>query len=246
MRRVSEPRTRRGIAYDELSEYLRVLGVANRLELLRKLQWPRAVSEIQLTPARRAKDRAPDRALSRNAVELHLKRLQELGLVHARTRATAEGRDVTEYVVNHARMFVVTDELRRVSLQRTSPVERTDAAEDDPSVEPPQVPKGASLLLVNGPLEGSAFSLKGDGPWVVGRETGVDVALPYDAFVSRDNTRIVREGARFVVEAVAGARNGTRVNWQLLAPGERRALCAGDVVGVGRSLLVLRVEGDAG
>lgn len=240
---MSEPRPRRGIAYDELSEYLRVLGVANRLELLRKLQLPRAVSEIHLAPARRAKDRAPDRALSRNAVELHLKRLQELGLVHARTRSAAEGRDVTEYVVNHARMFVVTDELRRVSLQRTSPVDRTDAAGDDPVVEPPQVPKGASLLLVNGPLEGSVFPLGGGGPWVVGRESGVEVALPYDAFVSRENTRIVREGARLIVEAVAGARNGTRVNWQLLAPRERRALSPGDVVGVGRSLLVLRVEG---
>lgn len=239
-----EARPRQAIAYEELSRYLRVLGVPNRLELLRKLQWPRAISEIELTPSRRAKDKAHDRHLSRGAVELHLKRLQELGLVHARVRSGHE-REVTEFVVNHARLFVVTDELRRVSLQRATPSERTDAADGEVAVEAPRLPKGACLMLANGPLEGAVFALEGDGPWVIGRETGSAVALAYDPFVSRENARIARTPRGFTVEALAEARNGARLNWAPLASGAPARLSPGDVLGVGRSLLVFRPGGDA-
>lgn len=228
------------VDYEELALYLRTLGVPNRLELLRRLQVPHAVGDIRLAPARRSRDRDPDRPLSRNAIEQHLARLEELGLVHARS-LDRDGRATVEYVTNAARLFVVIDEMRRVSLMRAQPDARTAAPdEDEGAVAPPDVPKGPALVLVNGPLEGAVFPLEGKGPWTIGRERGLSVALPHDPFVSKENTVLRAEGARFLAEDAPGSRNGTRVNWAPLATGERRALVGGDVLGVGRSLLVWR------
>ena len=228
-----------GIDYEELALYLRTLGVPNRLELLRRLQVPQPAGDIRLSPARRSRDRDPDRSLSRHAIEVHLAKMEELGLVHART-ATREGRDVVEYVSNPARLFVVIDELRRVSLLRGQPGMNTASGDDDATVPPPVLPPGPCLVLVNGPLEGAVFALEGKGPWLVGRERGLDVALAHDPFVSKENTVLTRDGAALVATDAPGSRNGTRVNWRDLPPGGSARLRPADVLGVGRSLLVYR------
>lgn len=229
-----------GIDYEELALYLRTLGVPNRLELLRRLQIPHATADIRLAPARKSRDRDPDRSLSRHAIEVHLAKMEELGLVQART-TTREGRDVVEYSSNSARLFVVVDELRRVSLLRGQPGAHTAAGdEDDATVAPPLLPPGPSLVLVNGPLEGAVFPLEGKGPWVVGRERGLDVALAHDPFVSKENTVLARDASGFLATDAPDSRNGTRINWRELPAGGSARLRSADVLGVGRSLLVFR------
>lgn len=234
---VTERKYRPAVDYDELARYLHALGVPARLELLRKLQIPRASGEIDVAPSR-ADALGEDRAISRQAIEAHLKKLQELGLVAARS-AKRDGRAVNEWFLNQSRLFVVVEELRRLSLARSPGATGTDAGSDD-GPAPPSLPPGPSLLLVSGPLEGAVFPLDGNGPWIVGRERGAAVPLLYDPFVSRENARLERASGRLVLEALAAARNGTRHNWRPLAAGERVPLAAGDVLGVGRSLLVAR------
>lgn len=234
------------VDYARLSAYLRVLGVANRLRLLRTLQVPRTVAELRVRPARRDAGRSPERPLTRQAVELHLQKLRRLGLVQAE-HSRREGRTVLEYTVNVARLFAVADELRRASLLATAPAgaletqgrEPTEPA--DPSPGP--LPAGPALVVVRGPEEGVAFPLRGPGPWMLGRARGLAVTLPYDPFVSKENTRVWRGGPRFLVATVAGSRNGTRLNWRPLAEGEAAPLEPGDTLGVGRSMLVFRGPG---
>lgn len=230
----------RPIDFPKLRLYLRVLGVPNRLELLRKLQVPHTLGEIILPPGRREKLRSPDRPISRQAVEGHLRKLEELGIVASR-QGEQHGRAVTEYLVNHGRLFVVADELRRLSLIRPAIAGMTvTSMRGAPTSGPSPLPEGPALVLANGPLEGTIFPLEGLGPWMVGREKGLAVPLPYDPFISKENARVSREGSAFFVQALPGARNGTRVNWRLLAEGETVRLKPGDAIGVGRSLLFLR------
>lgn len=229
------------IDYPRLSAHMRILGVANRLELLRALQVPKTVAEIQLHPFRQDPGRNPARGLSRQAVEMHLQKVQALGLVQAR-KAVREGRSVLEYSLNLPRLFVFADEVRRLSLLGTSPAglveTRPQADAPEPAVPPP--PQGPAFVLVRGPLEGTAFALRGAGPWTVGRERGLAVALTHDPFVSKENARVWRDGRAFLVQNVPASRNGTRLNWRLLADGEAAELAPGDAVGVGRSLLLFR------
>lgn len=238
---MGDARAKAAIDYDRLAEYLRALSVSNRLELLRKLQVPMAVAEIKLAPSREDRERDPDRPISRQAIEKHLDKLQELGLVNARAGSRG-GLPTTEFFTNHARLFVVLDELRRLSLVRSSletESRGTDRAES-PDVGPPEIPAGLALVLASGPLEGTVFPLDGPGPWVIGRERGAHVILPYDPFVSKENARISRDNGSLVLEDLAGSRNGTRVNWRHLNEGERARVVGGDAIGVGRSLLILR------
>ncbi len=229
------------IDYDQLTVYLRVLGVPNRLALLRKLQVPHALSEISLAPSRKDPTHRQDRPISRQALERHLKTLQALGLVLARA-GERRGRGVTEYVVNHARLFILTDELRRLSLIRpvSGDASATVARQTLSSLGRVALPPGPCLVTANGPIEGAAFALHGDGPWTIGREKGHAVALPYDPFVSKENSSVRRDGPRFLIRSLPGARNGTRLNWRPLDEKEEAPLAPGDAVGVGRSLLFFR------
>jgi predicted component of type VI protein secretion system len=90
--------------------------------------------------------------------------------------------------------------------------------------------------------EGRFFALepRPGRAWRIGRRAGSEVCLDYDGYLSQLNSRIRFAAGRFVVEDVAGNRNGTRVNWAPLPPGGERTLSAGDLVGVGRSLLLFR------
>lgn len=227
--------------YGRLGLFLRLLGAPIRLELLRRLQVPLAVSEIRIPPARREQGRTPERPMSRQAIERHLKALEAAGLVRARA-GRREGRPVVEFVVSHARVFVVAEELRRLSIVRPA-LEGTPHTEGRSThsrigwrVVPPT---GPALYAGSGPLEGTFFPLEGPGPWTIGRGADADISLSFDPFVSRANARLTRDPS-FGITSIPGARNGTRVNWRHLADAERVALTAGDAIGVGRTLLVFR------
>lgn len=234
-------KSREAVDYQWLSTYLSALSPANRLQLLRKLQVPHALQDIRIAPVRHDAQRTAERPISRKGVEAHLRKLQQLGFVEARA-AKRDGRSVTEYVVNHARLFAVIEELRKLSLMRTGPgvMTQTTPAEGGEAEDAPPPHKGPALVLASGPLEGTAFRLEGAGAWVVGRQRGLAVSLPYDPFLSKQNTRIWREGSSFLAQDIPGSRNGTRVNWRVLAEGEAVVLVPSDALGVGRSLLIFR------
>jgi DNA-binding transcriptional ArsR family regulator len=231
----AEP-TRENLDVERLSTYLKALANPARLELLWLLRIPTASSDIVLTPRRRDESLSPSRPMSRQAVEEHLQGLEELGVVER--MEDAEGKS-TQRVLNQARLFALLEELRALTAIRPSVRVDVDAtlASGAEAGAPDWVP-GPKLVLASGPLEGRAFPLAGEGPWGIGRSRGQVVALSYDPYASAEHARIVAHGKGHALEAFAEARNACRVNFAPLAPGGRRVLRAGDIVGVGRSLLV--------
>lgn len=234
------------IDFHALGRYFRALSVPSRIQLLQKLQVPQSSSEIRLPAVRKDAGHRADRPVSRQTVEAHLRTLSDVGLVRVRGGERG-GRRVREYIVNQPRLFTMADEVRRLTLMRPAPSVLTRGtggggataqAAGATGIAP--LPPGPALVLVSGPHEGTAYGLRGPGPWTIGRGPDADVALAYDPFVSTSNSVLRRVGHGFRIRTLAGARNGTTVNWRLLAGDEDAALGPSDTVGVGRSLLVFR------
>jgi hypothetical protein len=105
---------------------------------------------------------------------------------------------------------------------------------------------GPKLVLVHGFLEGKAYplrrsDLKEGGGWVLGRKAGLPVCLEYDPYVSLVNSEVLLDKNQYFLADLGSSKNGTWLNWRPV--GEQRVpLTQGDVVGVGRSLLVFRRE----
>ncbi len=185
---------------------------------------------------------SPDRNLARQSVKEHLERLVATGTVLTREAARHRGPTI-EYVLNNQALFALSEDLRE--LARLKPV-----AELEQETAPETAPRhgfelaGPCLVLVKGVDEGRVFPLPppatGDRRWVVGRRRSADVSLDFDPFASSDSAVVLAEGGRFFVEDVVDSRNGTTLNLQPLPRGGREPLRNGDIVGVGRSLLVFR------
>lgn len=235
------------IDFDRLSDYLKALANPNRLELLHQLRFPRTASEIYLRPKRTESGSTnPDRFISRQAVERHLGILEGIQVIK-RQPSTREGRPVEEYVLNHPKVFAIVEEMRKIShIKAHAPI---DPMATSPDLEVPagkaparkaDAPKGPHVLLVAGVFEGRRYALNGDGPWEIGRSADIAVPLDYDPFVSTRNSVLTVRDGRYVVQDVETNRNGTSVNYEPLPKGGECALENGDLVGVGRSLLLFR------
>lgn len=220
------------------AEALRGLATPARIHLLRELRTPRTVSEITL----RLPGEGPARVLARQTVKEHLDRLVEIGVVATREAERSHGRAL-EYVVNHQALFSLGEDLR--GLARLRPTE-------DPAGLTQMVPLrlpasrrlGPHLVLVKGLDEGQVYDLQppAEGPaaWVIGRRRGLAVSLDFDSAISSENARVAWEGGRFTVEDLPHSRNGTLLNFRALEKGRPQPLERGDILGVGRSLLVFR------
>lgn len=226
--------TREDIDIERLSQYLKTLANPNRLELLWILRIPTAVPDIHLTPKRRDENLSPARAISRQSVLEHVESLEEVGLVD---RLPEEGVKARR-VINQARLFAIIEDLRALTAIRPSVRVDVDATLASATPAASLWPEGPRLVLASGPWEGRAFALEGAGPWHVGRSRQREISLAYDPFVSAEHATLHLEGGGYVLEPAAGVRNPLRVNLAPLHPGERRRLRAGDLVHVGRSLLV--------
>jgi pSer/pThr/pTyr-binding forkhead associated (FHA) protein len=102
--------------------------------------------------------------------------------------------------------------------------------------------KGPRLVIARGIEEGRVYRLskrmKDEDGWIVGRRPGHAVHLDFDGYASTENSLIRSKGrGRYVIRDL-GSKNGTSVNWSVLHAEEERPLNPGDIVGVGRSLLV--------
>lgn len=236
---------------EALEHNLKVLAVANRIELLSLLRTPKTLDEIDLTPAASQAGTRPERIITRQAVRNHLEKLMEVGLVRVRLseRKGQKGRkSVQEYLVDHARLFAVVDELRKLSLIESR-------VESDPymtsvlaSAGPLVWPDGPKVVVVRGTQEGKALPLLPSAlapprGWVIGRSPRCSVRLEYDPYISTENSEIVPEpGGGYRLMDLRTSRNGTFLNWQRLPIGGEVKLRGGDIIGVGRSLLLFRQD----
>lgn len=224
------------VDYDRIARSLDVLANPNRLRALRQLLEPRTVGEVELEAERTGGAGSAGARVSREGVRQHLSRLRELGVV--RRREGPGG--AHEYLVDQGSLFALTEEIR--SLGRLRPSERwlTETMHGTPP-QGPSEPEGPRLVVVHGVEEGAWHPLPGDGPaWTVGRAPGCEVALPHDPYISRRNTRVERSEEGYRVRDLPDSRNGTALNWNPLPEDEPAALEHGDVVGIGRSLLLFR------
>lgn len=214
-------------ADDAISDCFDALASPVRLRVLRRLRNPAPLAAIDVAGLR------PEAGatLARQTVRRHLDRLIQSGIVSVLHREAGD-----EYVTNHQRVFALSEELR-------------DLARVRPSVEPdhdtvparPRALRGAAgdrLVLVRGLDEGTTFDLAQEGPWRIGRRRGLEVPLDYDPAVSSENALVRWTGTHHTLEDVPTSRNGTTHNFRRLGPDERVPLRHGDLVGVGRSMLV--------
>jgi len=236
---------RRGVDYAQLEGYLKGLAYANRLELLELLQQPRTLDEIHLQPSIAQAGINPDRPITRQAVQNHLDRLIEMGLVQVGTTERKGKRPMNEYRVDHSRLFAVVEDLRKLAtIESGAPLDPYTTIEAPHGKSPAWI-EGPKLVLVHGVNEGKAFPLrladaKSPRGWVIGRGKECQVRLAYDPFVSTENAEVLRTEQGFRLLDLRTSRNGTFLNWRRLPVGAEVPLGCGDVIGVGRSLLVFR------
>ncbi len=218
-----------------LAASLAALGSPVRLRIIRVLRRPSALNEIEI---RSPEPDGHERPLARQGVRRHLDVLIDAGLVSVRDVHRDYG-DTVEFVTNHQRMFLLSEELRALARVR-------------PAVEPegPTVAEGAGwsaggsgprLVLVKGAEDGAAFDLAPQGAeatWVVGRRRDADVSLEYDPSVSAEHAYVRWARGAHWIEDRPSNRNGTFHNFRRLPPGGSARLAHGDLIGVGRSLLL--------
>lgn len=217
------------IDFERLSTYLKALAHPARLEILWRLRIPATPGDIMVKPRRRDEGLQQERAMSRQSIMEHIEHLEEIGVVN---RIADDG----SFVTSAQHLFALVEDMRALSSIETSMPVDVDSTMMQPGHETAKWSPGPKLVLVAGPWEGRAFPLAGAGPWTLGRASTQTVSLTYDPFASGESARIVRSGDGHEIEGVAGARNPPSVNFAPLV--KARALVAGDVIGIGRSLLV--------
>ncbi len=226
---------------ERFADVCAALGNPVRIQILQQLREPKALGEIIVKPNRKEGDQVPDRAMSRVSVRGHLDKLLAIRAVRVQ-RGMRKGKAVDLYVVNHGRVFTLAEEMRRLALLR--PQDVTGSETEVLGQRNELNAQGAFLVLVNGVFEGKIFNLEGRQPdgdiWHIGRSADNPVCLDYDPFVSLRNATICIENGEFCLVARPGTRNGTFHNWVEVTDETPRPLTSGDVIGVGRSLMVFR------
>lgn len=218
-----------------LAAALGVLSSPVRLAILRQLRSPKTLKEVRVRPV----GSDTTRLLARQTVKEHLDKLLDIGVVLPRETEREYGA-TTEYVLNHQMLFALSEEFR--SLAKLRPTAAVGGETMLRSTTAPRTrPHGPALVLVKGLEEGRTFPLDKGGPtWTIGRRRGLPIALDFDPFVSSENAAIVRTEDGLAVEDDPNSRNGTSVNFEPLPKGGRHLLEQGDLIGVGRSLLMFR------
>lgn len=225
----------------KLAEALAALANPVRLALLRQVRTPKALSEIRIRPMEVGPGGA-DRALARQTVKTHLDRLVEIGVVIPREGEREYGA-TTEYLLNHQTLYALAEEFRELAKLRAAadPGGVTRAGEEHAPATDLRRP---CLMLVKGLEEGRTFDLTpptaGRRDWMIGRRRGLDVSLDFDPFVSTEHAAVTWDGKAYLLHDQPESRNGTFLNFRPLDKGAPARLQTGDVIGVGRSLLMFR------
>lgn len=233
------------VDYDGLAEDLAALAYPMRLELLDILRFPHTLNDIRIAPHRVEPGGNPERPAAKQTVQAHLDKLEDVGLVRSEPTVQA-GKRVHSYVVAPQKLYAVTEDLRLLSLMYAGRGAAADATGTLAQPAHAAPVRGPRLVLVHGVYEGRAYPLdaksRKESGWTIGRRADASVPLDYDPYVSVLNAEIVERDGAFLLRDEPASKNGTRLNWDDLPRGGERALESGDVIGVGRSLLVFRAS----
>lgn len=229
------------VDYDILARTLRALAYPARLELLELLRYPKSVPEVRLSARRGISDGERPPPAARQTVAAHLTNLVDAGFVE-KTRDTYGGRATVRYQTNNTRLFDTLEDLRRLSVRTHGAFVDEDSTRTLTAEPEAATATGPRFVIARGIEEGRVYALttvsRGDAGWIIGRRPGHAVRMDFDGYVSTENSVIEKTApARYTIRDL-DSKNGTTVNWAALQPGESRTLSPGDIVGVGRSLLV--------
>jgi len=97
------------------------------------------------------------------------------------------------------------------------------------------------LLVINGPMKGHTFVLKGMEEILIGRDPGMNIFLPDDEWASRKHARILIQDDEFLVEDL-NSTNGTYINGVKLGPAGIKLVKVGDSITVGKTTLTLKTS----
>lgn len=217
-----------------LAHALAALATPTRIALMRALRTPRILAEIEV----KSHEPGSQRNLARQTVRQHLDVLLDAHMVSAHETERSRG-ETHEFVLNHQAVYALSEDLR--ALARLRPLVEPSMETAAANVGGAPAMRRPCLVLVKGLDEGTSFDLRpenGRHEWTIGRRRGAEVSLDFDPFVSSENSRIAWIDGAHYLENVPGSRNGTMHNFRPVEDGRRQRLQQGDVVGVGRSLLV--------
>lgn len=217
-----------GLAPEAMAELFEALANPRRLRVLRYLTDPRYLREV-----------ASEFDISRQAAHHHLDKLAETGLLR-RKKGSRETGPVTEYVLVPAALAIVHEALERVAgLPHSTPDRPGRTLTMHGSNVAVSQPSRRSLWVVRGLDAGTTLDVGAtdDGPWVMGRDRDCDLVLAGDPFVSARHAEVWMEEGDLRLGDLA-SENGTYHEGRRLDRREGVVLDHGDVVGLGRSVLL--------
>lgn len=212
---------------ESLAEALEPLASETRLRLLAYLTEPHYLEEI-----------ASFLEMSREGARKHVNRLLDIGAVQKKQGERETG-PVVEYIVVPQVLFALSEDFAKLGALQPDDAHLT-RTQVTGEVGEGEHPRGPALVLVHGLHRGRVHRLAAPGdPWRIGRGSELEVPLEYDPFVSQHHAEVSLEDGEHVL-ADAYSTNGTYLNWEQLDRGGQRVLQPGDVIGIGKSLLVYR------
>lgn len=224
-----------------LARTMAALANPTRLALLAQLRLPTPLGELRVAPTRASSDLSTQRVASRQTVRHHLDLLQEEGFVVALDSGEGDGLHA-RYSVDVQRLFRFTEEVRALSVRFAGHLYdevMTGSIGESASDTPPR-PEWPHLVIAHGAYEGKVFRLDPTKTARIGRQPGLEVALDYDPFVSREHATLESKGGAWLLRDGPG-KNPTSLNWRELPSGGTSPVRSGDLIGVGRSLLCVRL-----
>ncbi|HVM44372.1 MAG TPA: FHA domain-containing protein [Candidatus Thermoplasmatota archaeon] len=217
--------------FEGLARDLAPLGSGTRLRLLNYLTSPRYLEEI-----------AGFLEMNRNAAKKHVDQLVGSGVVSKAPAQRDEGL-VVEYRIVPEKLFEVFDAMRALGTLRPLGVAPDDLARTKAVVagarDRTAENSAPRLVVVYGVDLGAAHRLESGNAWSIGREKGCGIQLINDPFASSRHAQIERRAGGFEITDLF-SRNGTLLDWDRLPPGQAMPLANGQVVGIGKTLLLFR------
>lgn len=216
---------------DALAARLKALANEKRLRLLDFLRQPR-----------HAEDVASELGVARQTAHEHLQVLVEAGFVE-RILGGPGNPATVRFALATRELFALQEALAARGAEPSVP----DGRQATVAVEPTGVQsfaRGPRLVVVKGRRVGQARPLSGSGPWTIGRDASSFACLEYDPFVSLRHAEVRNVAGELRVVDLA-SKNGTTVDARPLPRGGWARIENGSILGVGRTLLVLRTTPDA-
>ncbi|MHB8587131.1 MAG: FHA domain-containing protein [Thermoplasmatota archaeon] len=214
---------------ERLTASLRALASERRLDVISLLQRPRYIEEI-----------ARDLKISRQGAQEHLAQLVAEGIVE-KQHGQRETGTVVEYRLVRARIFAILEELREMTAvpidPSSKPLFRTMALPSEVRFDRSE---SAEIVVLNGPELGARIALRNEAKAVLlGRDPECRLKLDWDLQVSNRHAEIRKDSTVFVIVDTF-SRNGTVLNGRTMQPGTPAKLRSGDVISLGRTLVLFR------